>query len=592
MRTKDADRQGDGPYPCILNIYVSLLADIGKLSGVPLGSPDDLTYEWVLKEGPKLDKALLLFLEGSGGLPEIPDWLTPLWDRFASSNDAKYLRWIRQCLLFCYKVELEPTNEQLQEAQKAFEESDADVGVWDSHFSVGTPEHCPFYSTARRIVGRVSYAIDWGTILPSHGPGAVYPSVPTHEKSKFSTIYSTIEQHYPYYEYMCALPNYVQEHASTSNTDLRLQDDILCHLVAVPKDSRGPRLICVHPKEAIWIQQGCRRLLEHAIESPRALTHGYINFRDQGVNGSLALSSSLDQEFCTLDLKEASDRISCKLVKFLFGNYTYEKLSCSRANKVRLLDDRVIELRKWAPMGNCLTFPVQSLIFYSLVRAGIRCRYGTDCSDIYVFGDDILFPRKFYDGAVNGLIRAGLIPNLGKTFRHGFFRESCGVDAYRGIDVTPHRLRRLDSSSVSGAMSICSLAKAMKIDGYHHTSEHLYRQVQEYWGQLPLGNNPDAQGLYRYEDCDLGKLLLYEKSIRFNRRLHKWQTRLRLVRGVSHDVSRHAWWHVQDSILRLVRKDESEFSFRGLEYAVPYRERLQHGWADVVMTSAQGMPKS
>jgi hypothetical protein len=34
-------------------------------------------------------------------------------------------------------------------------------------------------------------------------------------------------------------------------------DIIEAKLIAVPKDSRGPRLICVHPAESIWIQQGC-----------------------------------------------------------------------------------------------------------------------------------------------------------------------------------------------------------------------------------------------------------------------------------------------------------------------------------------------
>jgi hypothetical protein len=86
--------------------------------------------------------------------------------------------------------------------------------------------------------------------------------------------------------------------------------DIVAKLTAVPKDSRGPRLICVHPKEAIWIQQGQRLKLEAAITSSN-LTKGRINFTDQTVNGGLALESSKSGRLATLDLKEASDRISC-----------------------------------------------------------------------------------------------------------------------------------------------------------------------------------------------------------------------------------------------------------------------------------------
>lgn len=580
--TMTADRPRNSSYACMSSIYVRLLADIEEKSGVPLGAPDDFSYEWMLKEAPKLDKTMLVFLEGGGEQPSFPEWLMPLWNRFLSSMDGKYLRWIRQCLLFCYKTEYEPTNEQLQEAQKAFEESDSDVGVWDSHFIVGNPEHSPLFTTARQIVGRCIYKINWSDILPKHGPGAVYPSKKPCDKSRFSVIYSSIDQKYPFADYFCGLPNYWDDVVVRGDKDIKVLDSIVCNLVAVPKDSRGPRLISVHPCESIWIQQGCRSLLERAIEHPRSPCFGKINFSDQGVNGRLALQSSLDREYCTLDLREASDRISCNLVKFLFGEYAYNYISCSRADKIRLFDNRVIPLKKWAPMGNALTFPVQSLVFYSLVRAGIRCRYGIDCRDIYVFGDDILFPTQFYDGAIGALVSAGLIPNVSKTFRHGFFRESCGVDAFKGINVTPHRLRRMDASSYSGAMSICTLAKAMCLDGYPRTSGFLYRLIEESCGRLPLGNNPLAQGLYRYEKCTLDKLLRYEPTIVFNRKLHIWQTRVLLVDGVNYHLVKHAWWHVQDSLLRLHSMSGGELRSGGLEYPVPHRTRLKRGWTEAL----------
>jgi hypothetical protein len=341
----------------------------------------------------------------------------------------------------------------------------------------------------------------------------------------------------------------------------------------------------VHPKEAVWIQQGCRRLLERAITHYKSEASGRINFRDQTVNGRLALESSRTREFVTLDLKEASDRISCKLVQSLFGDYAYKFISCSRASSVKLLDNRVMKLRKWAPMGNALCFPVQSLLFYAIVRAGIRCRYGENCNDVYVFGDDIIFPAKYYDGALNALIRCGLVPNPQKTFKRGFFRESCGVDAFNGIDVTPHRLKKIDNSSVSNAFSTCALAKRLSLDGYRMTSDYLYRQVSVRWGPLPISNNPNAQGLHRYENVGLDSLLKYEPSIRFNRRFHKWETSIRLVGGMQLHISNGDWYHLQDSLLRLSHRDPGLVSDRGLEYAVPHRVRSQRGWTDALIAS-------
>jgi hypothetical protein len=48
----------------IIESYLRLLADIRDLSGLPLGAPDEVSYEWVLKEGPKLEKHCLAYIEG------------------------------------------------------------------------------------------------------------------------------------------------------------------------------------------------------------------------------------------------------------------------------------------------------------------------------------------------------------------------------------------------------------------------------------------------------------------------------------------------------------------------------------------------
>jgi hypothetical protein len=581
-----ADRQGI-VHEDVLNIFLCLLADVRELSRVPLGFPDDITYDWVLKEGPKLDKELLKYLEDGGEFPSFPWWLKPLSDEFASSFDARLLGLLRQVLLFCYKIEHEPTYEQLQEAQKAFEDTDECIACWSEFNAQGHPQ--VLHSTARQIIGRIICGINWAKIIPSHGPGAVYPPCNPRDKSEFLTFYPTITEKYPFDSNFLAMPSFWHDELVRSDGRFNVSDDIVARLVAVPKDSRGPRLICVHPKEAIWIQQGCRKLLEDAITSRKSAARGRINFSDQSINGGLALSSSSTREYCTLDLKEASDRIGCDLVRSLFGDFAYSYLSCSRANKVRLLDNRVITLRKWAPMGNALCFPVQSLIFYSLVRAGIRCRYGVNCNDVYVFGDDLIFPSDYLDGVIRALVMSGLVPNRSKTFVAGFFRESCGVDAFKGFDVTPFRLKRVDYFTVSGSTSMCTLAKAMRMEQYYHTSDAIYRYVSRAFGPLHCSNNPNAQGIHRYENVGLDKLLLLEPSVRFNRLLHKWESRNLLVGGSVSRVSIGAWWHLQDSLLRLERSAQGRYSERGLEYAVPHRVRSQRGWTDVLMTS---MPPS
>lgn len=310
---------------------------------------------------------------------------------------------------------------------------------------------------------------------------------------------------------------------------------------------------------------------------------------DQTVNGKLALQASKSREFVTLDLKEASDRVSCALVQSLFGDYAYGWLSCSRADSVQLLSGRIIKLKKWAPMGNALCFPVESLVFFSLVVAGIRSHYGENCNDVYVFGDDIIYPSRYHDGVITTLITYGLIPNGGKTFNKGFFRESCGIDAYKGTDITPLRLRKDNVNSLSAIESQLSLAHRLRQKGFDRVASFLYkscrRQLNEHWGiYLPISNSLDNAGFFEYQNIPFAELLLREPSIRFHGSWHRWGAKRWAATGQQHAVHYGDWYHLQDSLLRLERKfqrsriGDDAPSDRGTEYAFPRRTRLECGW--------------
>jgi len=579
----------------VITAYRHLLADIREISGIPFGEPDVITMAWVTIEGPALDKELLKYIEGAGHVPECPEWLSPLWTSVLSSigdplrdhparDSAFLLRLLRQLLLFGYKLEFEPTDEQVKAAIAAFVETDTSIDVFNLNLERDLGDHTPLFVAARRYVGRVTYQCNFNDIIPSHGPGAVFPTSRRSDKALMSSIYASIQHYYDYWEYM-DLPM-----ADLDTVQHRLIEEkayIQSKLTFVPKDSRGPRNICVHPLEAIWIQQGQRRVLERAIQQRLG---DRINFRNQTLNARLALSSSRDRDFCTLDLKDASDRLSSKLVSYLFGgNYRY--FNATRASHVQLPDGRVHRLRKFAPMGNCLTFPVQSICFYSVVRAGILCYYGENCSDIYVFGDDILFPSKYYAGVVAALVRAGLVVNAHKSFYRGFFRESCGVDAYNGGDVTPLRWKKWDPSSLSSAISLSTFAKNLRLHGYTITSGYMYKLLRQHWGPLPIGNNPDASGIYEYVDRDLG-YLFRNGVVKYNRALQKWQTPI--IQGVpvlEQGAFPHDRRRVLESILFVtqrgdnytVRKDcAEEDGSDAVAYAIPRRIRKMRGWLDVL----------
>lgn len=577
-----------------------LLADIKAKTGFRgnLWLPDDLD-DWFNNLGPRLDKELLeLFelhegaLEGAAVMTDhnyrpVKAWVSRFPECFAefaafAFNSVVALKWLRTLCLFGYKLKREATQLQVEFAVGKFIAREAVLaGKREAIFS---SDNRHLLAEMRRSIGRVIYRCDGsklideeGNPLVSHGPGSTFPKVdPTH-KSEFSSIYRSIEAIWPFCDWFIGVPSLWEPGILDRQSQITECDTIRSSLVAVPKDSRGPRLISVHPREAIWIQQGIRRQLETAINrSP--LTRGRVNFDDQTINQRLARESSVDRYFCTLDMKDASDNIHKDLVTYLFGGYS-KYLNACRAETIDLSPyggSPTHTLEMFAPMGNATTFPVESLIFWACVRASIRLCHGRICDEVYVFGDDIIFPSKYRECVEKGLARAGFVTNSGKTFSAGFFRESCGVDAYRGFDVTPFRLRDDDYTSVEGAVALCDLAKRMvQRDPCSLVANCIYKWISTKRA-LYVSNDINASGVFRYEDADLAKLLRSRDAIvRWRERYHRWEVQIHQAKVSQKRPPIGAWWPLLDALTRM---GEAEAT---LAYALPFRVKLKKGWTPV-----------
>lgn len=362
---------------------------------------------------------------------------------------------------------------------------------------------------------------DPSDIVPSHGPGAVADRVAPHEKFRWRTFYTKLDAEYPYSEYMHF--NYTHLCDSlTSFLSLKETDVGYAKLAAVPKDSRGPRLISLEPLEYQWIQQGLgRRLVDHIEECP--LTRGYVNFSDQTINRTLALGASLTQEWDTLDLKDASDRVSLWLVRQLFPVNLLRKLEAARTAGT-CWKDRNYPYRKFAPMGSALCFPVESLVFWALVTARlsldhVRSGYGgllNSLTPVYVFGDDLVVPHGTMPLVSDLFKELFLELNEDKCCHGSFFRESCGCDAFQGVDVTPIKIRHYGHDPNS-LIALCEYAKHARISGYHLTAELLFGVVESLLGPLPWTSDKQ-QPLHRWNPdvvaCQL--LNLKRSDLRLN----------------------------------------------------------------------------
>lgn len=217
----------------------------------------------------------------------------------------------------------------------------------------------------------------------------------------------------------------------------------------VPKDSRGPRTICMEPHERMFIQQGLMHKMYEHIEK-YSLHRGYVNFTDQTVNQRMAQKASLDGSWATLDLKDASDLVSNDLIMRLVSDEYREVLTALRTTTARLPDGTSKKLNKFAPMGSALCFPIEAALFYSICR--------TVAPIVYVYGDDIIVETKYAQQCIDMIEWYGLEVNVDKSLVRGYFRESCGLDAYKGAIITPIRYRKDDYTSVVAFANLVSSA--------------------------------------------------------------------------------------------------------------------------------------
>lgn len=255
---------------------------------------------------------------------------------------------------------------------------------------------------------------------------------------------------------------------------------------AVPKDRKGPRLICAEPMANQWMQQAIRRWLEGRVK--RTTLGRSINFRSQEESRHAALLGSASASIATLDLSEASDRLSYSLVKLVFEGHStlWDAFDAVRTKvveqEISYQSPRQIRLSKFSTMGSALTFPVQSIVFTLLCVWALRLTEGrehdwrnwrADFDRVRVFGDDLIVPTHAYEVTCQVLHLAGLRVNIRKSFNGKNFRESCGCDAFKGVDVTPPRLRKAYDGTGASTASLVEFSNNLFLKGFWRAADKM-----------------------------------------------------------------------------------------------------------------------
>lgn len=150
--------------------------------------------------------------------------------------------------------------------------------------------------------------------------------------------------------------------------------------------------------------------------------------------------------FCSIDLSDASDYISRRLVWHALPEWR-EYLFSVRSSFARFPDGTIVPLRTFAPMGSGVCFPILTAICLGVCSV---C-----CSrPFHVYGDDLIVHNRDYHSVCDMLQSVGLKINSLKSCCGPSYRESCGLEIFDDVDITPCYLRSLPQQMTGSSIEV------------------------------------------------------------------------------------------------------------------------------------------
>jgi len=403
---------------------------------------------------------------------------------------------VRQICLAFKKLELPCTLEREQGAINEYEQTEHELSLYE----LPSEDAQEFAHLSAMVWDNLIGTIRLSECIPRHGPGATADSRSGNRKYIWRNWTERLETYFPMLD-SCYSISACHDGVLDMVDALSEDREIPVKVSLVPKTMKGPRIIAVEPCCMQYAQQGIRAVLYERLES-YFLTKGHVNFRDQSVNQQLAISASMSGQFSTIDLSEASDRVPRDLALLMFRSNPdlRDAIDACRSTHAKLPDGSLVgPLRKFASMGSALCFPVESMYFYTICVAALLKSTGLPVThenvfqlsrDVYVYGDDIIVPTRHAIVVLDYLQKYNCKINMSKTFVTGRFRESCGIDAYAGTEVTPVYIRRTRPENQQQSTELISWVKTANSfykRGFWQTAKTMFDIVEGILGPLPWG---------------------------------------------------------------------------------------------------------
>jgi hypothetical protein len=474
------------------------------------------------------------------GLPRfLGGFLDQVFDRgsgvLLDDPNVEAIKEIRQLTLMYSKILLPCSDAREQAAYDGYIKSEQDVGIEDNRRSPIDLE--AFRRVSHMLFGKMFLSIDrevyFNYTIPKHGPGATADRLRANAKYRQHTWPSRLEKWFPMELYLLPSPRYYEELAEIDI--LEPETEIPVRIISVPKTLKTPRIIGIEPTAMQYAQQSLLPLILEGIKDFHL--GSFLGFDDQTPNQRMAKEGSRTGKLATLDLSEASDRVSNQLVRnlALSEGPTLQAIQACRSTKADVPGHGVIPLDKFASMGSALTFPIEAMVFLTIILIGIERSLSTQMTpellselrgSVRVYGDDILVPVEHVRSVIDTLELFGARVNRNKSFWNGKFRESCGREYYDGHDVSIVKVRRVLPSSRKHGLEVISMVAFRNLlywEGYWSTCQWIDCKIRAMLKHFPVVEQT-TQALGR-------ESVLPYRAERVNAELHRPEIRAYVVRS-------------------------------------------------------------
>lgn len=501
--------------------------------------------------------------------------------RIASNDVPTIIDSVRQICCTFKKVEIECTPERNALAFESFAAIEQSLEM----FTLPREDSEVFTLVSSMLWGSVLSTIVLSDLTPRHGPGATSDAKSSNGRYIWDNWHDRLETYFPILGNGYSVSAY-DDRCLQRVSFVPADTEPPVRVITVPKTLKSPRIIAIEPSCMQYTQQGIRGALYDAIES-RWMLSGQVNFSDQAINQSLAISGSSTGLLATIDLSDASDRVPRDLALSMFDSNPdlRDAIDACRSTTAKL-PFGVIPLKKFASMGSALCFPVEAMYFYTICVVALLRTQNLSVTyphvryvgrQVHVYGDDIIVPSAYAVAVSDYLHKYNCKVNTNKTFFTGKFRESCGVDAYDGKLVTPVYVRKQfprNRQQVPELISCISTANQFYLKGYWNTSQLLFKIVEKHLGSLPYVG-PKSQVLGRVS------FLGYNSVERWNKKLHRFEVKAWFPRPVYRTDKLVGHGALAKSLLRLgVSKNNSlPMDPQNLERSARHHAvALKRGW--------------